>query len=291
MAINLYNPLGEFHGKLGGLLFQTGKNAQQTIRRNFRPRKTISNQDLLNRNIFRSIAGAWQSLDGSFQTLWNNFAYEAYRPLHNFRPLMYSGWNAYAGLHHVQHGLNNKINFPVISPSPYTGDVNGTNDTYEPYKSPPDYNIEPAVYNSESGECPIQFVDDGCTFSEDGDFYFDFIFNGMGLTGYTSTDIVDVNGNALSFYVYMSDCVAQKNMIPNNIFNNVCVATGRFAMAGDGFIGAIGLTISGNCSVNLNNLRYGVRNGQWFLFTLVAVGVAGSVAICDSEFIVCSEPS
>jgi len=284
MAIVLNNPFGEMSGAfVGGVFVQ--RSQQQIYKARRHPFRSKSINNINSKNTFRGSGNTWSVFEEANRDAWNTFAYESYRPLRNFRPLLYSGWNAFKGFSVAAHTANEKIGggvweaYPVVA-----GNFANSSFFSQPY-NPPNENIQSSVADQSFNEYPLKIDEDYFELTKIGEFRLRLIYDGMGGANYDYIQLQDVFGNEFNFCFYLSNPLRAEGEIVGNKFYRNVYSSGVLNWVNDGCLNSSGVQCEGDFNTNLQRWSTTLQVGQWYLLTVVAIGDTGSVCQCDSKYI------
>jgi hypothetical protein len=279
----LNSPLGDFRGKVGGVVGSRNK-AGSFVRTRVKPTNPKSPAQVAARQNFRSAAMGWKTLTAALRQNWEIFAKAGFNSLKKVNKGQYSGNQVYTAIQGSIGGSNNSYtlaSLSVFAPTPVVASLTKTPisvTNVAPLKS-----VQPNIQDATAGSYPLQLV--GVYMTTANIVALDIRCTDVGGNTPTAPKMIDGSGNQFGYVVYFSEALTFSGKKAGTPLRSQAGFTGIFPNTALGAGAVAGFRITFDATNNVIKWHQAPALGQIYQATVVAIGSNGTAAIVGKSFV------
>jgi hypothetical protein len=282
----LNSPLGDFRGKVGGVVGSRNKSGSY-VRTRVKPTNPKSPAQTQARANLRSAAMGWKTLTQVIRQNWEIFAKAGFNSLKKVNRGQYSGNQVFTALQASMSGANNVYNLAslaVFASTPVVASLTKT--PISVTNVAPLSTVQPNVKDTVAGALPLNLQ--GVYLTSANILAFDIRLSDVGGVAPVAPKMQDANGNYYGYVVYFSEGLTFVGKRCGTPFRSQACFTGIFPATQLGAGAVPGFRITTDITSNVAKWKQAPALGQIFQATVVCVGANGTAAIVGKSFVTVS---
>lgn len=285
MAIIENSSLGDIRGSVGGNTFV--KYGDTQIMKSRRSPSISSSQPVRDaRGRLATLVARWRLQTLTDKSNWKLFAEDGYIPVRPSISGKLNGYTAFLGCNLLRNNFNSRIGNDIIVSLPDLTSMTHDKALISWSDVVPDHTVYNATTDAGFNSYPFKLG--LCDITYTAGWSFEVLFEGIPLSGISTSRLYDTNLLSVGFGFYLSEPLYFVSQTPKTKLNKLIASTGIIDNITPGLNLCTGVKFTGSFSDLLGHFRFKTNPGTVYLLSLVVFGSNSTARYCDSQYVTIS---